>query len=242
MTIYVFDMDGTLTPARSKMEASFALLFNTWQQTHICFIASGSDYKKITGQMPPFVISSFAGIYSSMGNVLNTPKGISYKKDFTPKQELLQTLENYRKNTLYPGKLYNNYIEKRIGMVNFSVLGRDCPFAEREKYAAWDKKANERQNIKQALQASFPEYEISVGGAISVDITKKGCGKGQIAYHLRQQYKGEKIIFFGDKTFPGGNDYELAETLRKLGNSEIIEVNSPKDVLTYLTEVEYAAV
>jgi phosphomannomutase len=119
-------------------------------------------------------------------------------------------------------------------MINFSVLGRDCPYQERERYSAWDKVVNEREKIASELQKEFPQYEISVGGSISMDITPQGCGKGQIAKHLRNQYPDEKIIFFGDKTFEGGNDFELAQALRKIENTQVVQVDGPQEVLAYL--------
>ena len=196
MTIYVFDMDGTLTPARLPMTAEFAIQFYEWQKTHKSFIATGSDFQKVKEQLPPLVINSFTGIYSSMGNVLQSKGELIYQNNFKADAKLLDMLENYRKNTKYTCQLFPNYIEERIGMINFSVLGRDCPYSERERYSAWDKTEHEREQIAEELSKLFPEYEISVGGSISMDITPKGCGKGQIAKHLRQTYPNDKIIFF----------------------------------------------
>lgn len=234
MVLYLFDMDGTITPSRLPMTTEFAQAFCRWQQTHKSYIATGSDYCKITEQLPENVVNSFSGIYSSMGNVLTNKGKIMYQKEFNPVPFLYEKLEHYRQNTAYPHKLWPNYIEKRSGMVNFSVLGRNCPFEERVKYAAWDKESGEREKIATELRQEFPEYEILLGGSISMDITPKGCGKEQIAHHLRKLHPDEKIIFFGDKTFVGGNDYELAQTLSNMNNAEIVQVNSPDDVLDFL--------
>lgn len=234
MTLYLFDMDGTLTPPRQPMTAEFAIQFYEWQKTHKSFIATGSDYAKVEEQLPPSVICSFKGIYSSMGNVLTSQSNIVYQKEFSPEQELIMKLETYRKSTKYPGELYDNYIEVRSGMVNFSVLGRNCPYEERNKYSLWDKSSHERERIASELKEKFPQYDISIGGSISMDITPKGCGKEQIAHHLRESNPQERIVFFGDKTFEGGNDFELAQSLLKLDNTEVIQVSSFKDVLIYL--------
>lgn len=232
--IYVFDMDGTLTPARKPMEAEFAIQFYEWQKMHKSFIATGSDYKKVEEQLPPSVVNAFSGIYCSMGNLLVSHGQVVYQNDFKPNSELLNCLEDFRKNTTYSGQLYPNYIEQRIGMVNFSVLGRDCPYEERERYGVWDRNNGERVKIQQFLLKKFPELDIAVGGSISIDITPKGFGKGQIAQHLRQTYPNEKIIFLGDKTFKGGNDYELADALNQIANTQVVQVNNPDDVLNFL--------
>ena len=235
MTIFVFDMDGTLTPARLPMTQEFAEKFYQWQKTHNSFIATGSDYHKVTEQLPQNVIDAFSGIYAVMGNQLTIKGNVVYQKEFKADSKLYERLEMYRQQSTYPYQLYPNYIEIRIGMVNFSILGRDCPYAEREKYAAWDKQEKEREKIAEQLRMDFPQYDISVGGSISMDITPKGCGKGQIAHHLREMYPNEKIIFFGDKTFPGGNDYELAQTLLQMENTQVVQVNHPNEVLDFLT-------
>lgn len=238
MTIFVFDMDGTLTPPRLPMTDTFAAEFVPWQKAHRCFIATGSDYPKVTEQLPAHVINAFTGIYCSMGNLLKAQNKIIYQNSFEPEPALLEKLEFYRQHTQYPGPLFPNYIEQRTGMVNFSVLGRNCPYSEREKYAAWDKTSHERLNIKADLSRLFPKYDIVVGGSISMDITPKGRGKEQIAHHLRQTYPQDKIVFFGDRTYPGGNDYELACALRMLPNTQVIQVNGPQDVLNYLQQGE----
>ena len=234
MTLYVFDMDGTLTPARLPMTVEFAVRFYEWQKTHKSFIATGSDYTKVEEQLPPSVINGFTGIYCSMGNVLKAQGQIVYQKDFTPSPLLLERLEGFRANTAYPGPLFDNYIENRIGMVNFSVLGRNCPYTERERYCAWDSAHHERATIQQKLLQEFPDLDIAVGGSVSMDITPKGCGKEQIALHLRETYPDEGIIFFGDRTFKGGNDYELAQALAALPATKTVQVNNPDFVLAYL--------
>lgn len=236
MTLYVFDMDGTLTPARLAMTAEFAIRFHEWQKTHKSFVATGSDYAKVEEQLPPSVIKSFTGVYCSMGNVLKSNGETVYQKDFAPSEELLSLLERYRAETEYPGPLFDNYIERRIGMVNFSVLGRDCLYTERERYCAWDKVAHERLKIQAELKRAFPDLDIAVGGSISMDITPKGCGKGQVAHHLRATHPGEEIVFFGDKTFKGGNDYELAQELATLSATKTVQVDDPDFVLKYLEE------
>jgi len=238
MTIYVFDMDGTLTPPRQPMTKEFAESFLKWQKTHKSYIATGSDMKKVEEQLPDFIINSFTGLYTSMGNVLTAKGNIVYQNNFTPDDKLFTILKNFRNQTKYTGQLYSNYIEERIGMINFSVLGRDCPYSAREQYSSWDKDNREREKIAEILRSEFPDYEISVGGSISIDITPKGYGKGQIARHLRKQYPDEEIMFFGDKTFKGGNDYELAHELSLMDNTKVVQVENYTEVMKRLTETD----
>ena len=227
-------MDGTLTPARKPMTPQFAEEFMPWLKSHIAFIATGSDYKKVCEQLPKKIIDEFDGIYCSMGNTLYKGNELLYRKDIEYNNKLLADLEEFRKTTKYPNQLFNNYIEKRIGMINFSVIGRDCPYEEREKYTAWDKVNKERLHIQNILKEKYPAYDFECGGNISLDIIPKGCGKGQIAYHLREKYPNDKIIFLGDRTYEGGNDYALAAELLKMENTEVVQVENPDEVLNYL--------
>lgn len=234
MKIYIFDMDGTITPARQPMTPDFSRRFIPWLKSHLAYLAAGSNFEKVCEQIPSGAIDAFSGIYSSMGNVFHEKGKEIYRHEIKLQKELLQTLERYRRNTEYKGKLYGNYMELRPGMLNFSVLGRNCPFAERAKYNEWDNEHHERETIVQDVNENFPEYEASVGGKISIDIVTKGCSKGQIAHKVREMYPNHKIIFLGDRTEKGGNDYTLAEALRNMENTEVVAINNPDDVLKYL--------
>lgn len=227
MTLFLFDLDGTLTPPRLKMTKEFEDFFVSWAKNKKCFIVTGSDFKKVTEQLSLEVMNVFEGIYCSMGNVLWQKGRFVYKNEFKADEKLLKMLENYRASTSYPYQLFDNYIEKRDGMINFSVLGRDCPYEERIKYFEFDKEHCERKKIKNELSETFKEYDISIGGMISMDITPKGYGKEQVAEKLRAKFPAEKIIFFGDKTFEGGNDYTLAQAVLKSGNSSVVQVSGP---------------
>lgn len=60
--------------------------------------------------------------------------------------------------------------------------------------------------------------QFSVGGQISVDVFPKGWDK---TYSLSffADSPSTVIHFFGDKTSPGGNDYEIFTDKRTIGHS-----------------------
>jgi phosphomannomutase len=216
------------------MTEDFAVFFEKFIADRIFYIVSGSDYGKIQEQVSSEILNKVTGIYASMGNELYVKGKLICKNNFTPDELLLKKLEYFRDNTKYPFELYPNYIEKRNGMLNFSVLGRDCPYEARIKYGDWDKRNKEREKIAMELSVNYPQYDISVGGNISIDIVPRGLGKDQVADQLRSLHKTEKIVFLGDRTKKGGNDYALAQKLLTLGNSEVIAVDGPNDVMEIL--------
>jgi HAD superfamily hydrolase (TIGR01484 family) len=234
--IFLADMDGTITPARLPMMADFAIFLEKFISSRIFYIVSGSDYGKIQEQLPEAISHKVAGIYASMGNEFYEKGHLIYKKDFDPDELLLEKLEYYRSSTNYPFELYPDYIERRCGMINFSVLGRNCPHEARVKYNEWDSKSGEREKIARELSANYSQYDISIGGKISIDIVPRGLGKDQVADQLRSKYKTEKIVFLGDCIGEGGNDHALAQRLLTLGNAEVIPVDGPDDVIKILKE------
>ena len=72
----------------------------------------------------------------------------------------------------------------------------------------------------QALQQEFPDLGLtfSIGGQISFDVFPNGWDK---TYCLRYLDKYPTIHFFGDKTKPGENDYEIFTSSRTQGHSVI---------------------
>ena len=126
-----------------------------------------------------------------------------------PSKSLLDTCKNLIDISNYSVKA-GNHIEERVGLLNISVVGRNCTQKQREEYYEWDKINKEREFICQAINKMFPELEASAGGQISVDIHKFGKNKSQI----RRKIEGD-IWFFGDKTMEGGNDYPIANVLKE---------------------------
>ncbi len=87
---------------------------------------------------------------------------------------------------------------------------------------------NIRKNFVSTLQEKFAHLNLtySIGGQISFDVFPQGWDK---TYALNYIKEGEydEIHFFGDKTFPGGNDYEIFTHPRVLGHT----TTSPEDTM-----------
>ena len=79
----------------------------------------------------------------------------------------------------------------------------------------------------------------SIGGQISFDIFPTGWDKTYCLGHLEAEAKlpggieYKTVHFFGDKTFPGGNDYEIYSDPRTIGHS----VEGPDDCYKQIKEV-----
>lgn len=78
----------------------------------------------------------------------------------------------------------------------------------------------------------------SVGGQISFDVFPTGWDKTYCLQHLAAEkdisgVEYKTIHFFGDKTFQGGNDYEIYSDPRTIGHS----VTGPEDTMKQLKEI-----
>ena len=241
---YLFDVDGTLTPAKSKIDQGFAKTFFNWQQDREVYIVSGGSFPRIVDQLGRKITDQMLGVFSCMGNayykkIPNTDNysswALKYKNKFTVKKPKLffSELERYVMNSEYHTKTGRHY-EERVGMVNFSIVGRNATMDERKEYEEYDKQHKEREQIVAKLSKKHPKIDFVIGGAVSIDIFNKGNDKGQVISHFKDKLKDHRIIFVGDRIPFPGNDYSLAEAVRRCPNGESIEVECWQDTAQLL--------
>ena len=219
--IYIFDVDGTLTPSRLPMTDEFKKFFSKWIETNKFYLVTGSDLPKLQEQMCGFDICA-QSIFTCCGNemwipdphIVNISAYQKYRKEFKPPQNLLTFLGERLRFSEYPTRA-GNHIEDRGTMLNFSIVGRDCNQEQREDYNKYDKKENERKNIAKWIRDGWPALDAVIGGQISIDIYPKGNDKSQILEYIDEQFPNPnvEVVFIGDGIENGGNDYPLAEAM-----------------------------
>ena len=137
--VYIFDVDGTLTPPRQKINKQFASFFASFCEQKPVFLATGSDYKKVKEQITPDIISKVDGIFTCMGNELWVNDEKVYFKELKIPAEVQLWLTGQLYESKYPKeKCGNIHFEHRTGMLNFSVAGRDISKDIRSEYSNWD--------------------------------------------------------------------------------------------------------
>ena len=212
MKKYIFDVDGTLTPSRGKIDAEFLQFMLFFAGSNDVYLVTGSDRQKTLEQVGLDLYNSCKRVYNCSGSdVYEADKNV-YKSDWElPKDVEIHLIDelNFSKFPMRNG----NHIERRPGGVNFSILGRDKdPFKGREEYINWNKIHNERRFIALRIMDTFPELSVALGGQTGIDIGPKGSDKSQI---LRDFNDDDEIHFFGDRIEEGGNDYSLAKAVEK---------------------------
>ena len=217
--VFIFDVDGTLTPSRQKMTKEFKEFFEKWSEKNKFYLVTGSDLPKLQEQMD-FMDIEAEGIFTCCGNefwepdphTVNTSANLIYENKFELPEHLEMFLKIILSQSKYP-KRCGNHIENRGSMVNFSIVGRDCSLEERKEFFEGDNKVDERKKIANIIKQKAKGIDAVIGGQISIDIYPEGNDKSQILKHIEERENADEYIFFGDKTEEGGNDYPLAELL-----------------------------
>ena len=219
---YIFDVDGTLTPSRGVMDQSFKEWFLNFMKYNPVYFVTGSDKKKTLEQVGTRVYNEAKIVYNCSGNDVwkgdkNIRSGIFHLPSEV-EQDLLQILKDSR---FYEKTGF--HIDARPGLVNFSIVGRNCSIEQRAMYKQWDEHKNERREISEVLSEKYPDLRFEVAGETGIDITPAGSDKSQILVDFE-----DDVMFFGDKTMPGGNDYTIAQAIIERGGV-VHTVNSWKD-------------
>lgn len=209
---YVFDVDGTLTAPRQPIEPHFAAFFLEFARSKSVYLVSGSDLKKLQEQLPNEILTDCNAVFTCSGAERWQQEALIYRRTHKFKGALLEACDTFVSQSHYPERC-GNHIEHRAGMLNISAVGRNASSAQRSNYFEWDKQVGERARFVEQINGSSLPYEASAGGEISVDIVPCGWNKSVVMKELLAQDPDLEIIFFGDKTSPGGNDRPLAEAL-----------------------------
>ncbi|NXS67907.1 PMM2 Phosphomannomutase, partial [Pandion haliaetus] len=218
----LFDVDGTLTAPRQATEMA-AFLQKLRQKVKVG-VVGGSDFEKIKEQLGDDVVEKFDYVFPENGLVAYKDGKFLSKQSIQGHlgEDILQDLINYCLSYIAKIKLpkkRGTFIEFRNGMLNVSPIGRSCSQEERVEFYELDK-----VKMCSYTKTKFTWFMSILGGQISFDVFPDGWDKRYcLGIIANDGYK--TIYFFGDKTMPGGNDYEIFTDSRTEGHS----VTSPQD-------------
>ena len=215
--VYIFDIDGTLTPSRLRMTEEFAKFFDEWSDKNIYYLVTGSDLEKTKEQLPIAYVDRAEAIFPCCGNEMWKDDKQVYRKEFKPPNNLLTYLGEQLRMSDYPVKA-GNHIEDRGSLLNFSIVGRDCSQVQRNDYYEYDRQMGERKIIADYINENWVSVEAVIGGQISIDIYPKGNDKSQVLNVIEQErlVPPSEYIFIGDGIENYGNDYPLAHLMNNI--------------------------
>ena len=212
MNHFLFDVDGTLTPSRKKINSQFALWFLYFSQNNSVSLVTGSDNPKTLEQIGPEICMSVNKIYNCNGNDIWYRQENIYTNPWKMQTKLKDFLQKELDDSLYEVRT-GKHIEERPGMVNFSIVGRNADKVQRKNHFYYDIESDERIHIAEKINKQFDDVSAVVGGETGIDIIAKGEDKRQVLDEIKQ----DRVFFFGDRMDPDGNDFSLAYAVKEAG-------------------------
>ncbi|CUM62495.1 uncharacterized protein PRCAT00000045001 [Priceomyces carsonii] len=237
--LVLFDVDGTLTPARLSISDEMEETLKKLKKKVVIGFVGGSDFNKQIEQLGPNILTDFDYCFSENGLTAYKKGKELASQSFIgwigeeKYNKLVKFILRYLSDIDLPFRR-GTFVEFRNGMINVSPVGRNASTKERNEYEKYDKEHKVREKMVDALRKEFPDYSLtfSIGGQISFDVFPTGWDKTYCLQHVEGEGFSE-IHFFGDKSYKGGNDYEIYNDKRTIGHA----VNSPEDTIRILNEI-----
>ena len=237
--IVLFDVDGTLTEPRETASKEMKDFLCRLKEKVVVGIVGGSDLPKQKEQMGENIVDEVDYSFSENGLVaykhgtLIGTQAIHKHLGEDNVKALVNFVLRYIADLDIPIKR-GTFIEFRAGMINISPIGRNCSKEERNAYEEYDLANNIRKTFVETLRKEFAHLNLtySIGGQISFDVFPQGWDKTYCLNYISKD-DFDEIHFFGDKTFEGGNDYEIFTHSRVKGHT----TTSPSHTIQQCTEL-----
>lgn len=222
-----FDMDGTVTPSRSKISEEMRSFLEAVEQS--IGIISGSHNDQMAWQVDDLSVIKMG---QNGNHVIDPNEGeLWFDKLFDEeKAEIKSHADTVWAACTHDVPDENDLFEDRGSQISLSIYGHHADTTEKK---ACDGDFKKRTALLEQFPFESETIEVKMGGSTCLDYFKKGRNKG---YNLDRiiTHKGwnkDECIFFGDALFPGGND----ETV--IGVIEAVQVADPEDCLKKLKEI-----
>ncbi|KAA0202848.1 hypothetical protein HAZT_HAZT006683 [Hyalella azteca] len=230
--ILLFDVDGTLTAPRKAIEPKMAEFMASVRSNATCGIVGGSDLAKIAEQLGGMEVRGLDSSIYVLDCKIQPVQSIEAHMGEKALQQFINFSLDYMAKLELPAKR-GTFVEFRSGLINLCPVGRSCSQELRDQFAVYDKEHKVREKFVAALREKFPDLGLtfSIGGQISIDAFPTGWDKTYCLQFIEKDFKS--IHFFGDKTSPGGNDYEIFSDPRTIGHT----VSSPADTRLQVSQL-----
>lgn len=238
-TLVLFDVDGTLTPARLTISDEMRDTLTKLRKKAVIGFVGGSDLSKQVEQLGAGVLDDFDYCFSENGlTAYKSGKELASQSFIGWLGEekynaLIKFVLRYLADLDLPVRR-GTFVEFRNGMINISPVGRNASTKERTEFEIYDKKHNIRSTMVKALKEKFSDFGLtySIGGQISFDVFPSGWDKTYCLQHVEAEGFTD-IHFFGDKSYEGGNDFEIYTDDRTIGHA----ITCPEDTQKELAKL-----
>lgn len=224
-TVLAFDIDHTLGLSKEPIPPEMAELLTQALMKFVVCIISGRSYEQfmvqVIGQLPdqgPELMGRLH-LFPAQGTQYyrfdkRWDKVHSYQLREEQVSKIFETVEQAARELGFwreaNPESNDRVLENRESQVTFAGVDVNAPV---EVKRAWDPDCTKRKMLVARCEELAPEFEYRIGGNTSLDITQTGMDKG---YGMRTLMKvldlaSEEILYFGDMTQKGGNDYPIVQ-------------------------------
>ncbi len=252
--IILFDMDGTLTPPRKKIDRDVVEALQEKSKDFDIGIVTGSDFDYVIQQCGDLLTPS--GIDPSKLHIFPCNGTKAYHWKYT-KYELTHNVDmiekigesSYRRilreafdlqseimlfYTDIP--LTGTFFQYRGTLLNWCPIGRIANHEQRESWKKLDKDFGIRieymKQLEKFIKTTNIDVVVALGGSTSFDIYPKGWDKTYVMRHLDSY---DNVFFVGDKCREGGNDKALFDLLSEKNAS--FETCSPQETIKIISKI-----
>jgi len=233
--LIIFDLDDTLTPAKSPADKEMIFLLKKLLDKYKVAIITWGKLETIKKQVVDMLEKENANlenlyilptIWTQFYVFKDWDWQLIYKESLSENEvrKIKAVLEEaLEKLNIKPKKTRGEIIENRWSQITYSALWQSAPLEEKKKFDP-DKKI--RKKIVEYIKDKLPDYEISIWWTTSIDITRKGFNK---AYGIKKllnylQLDPKDVLFVGDAIFPWWNDRPAIST-----GVDYYKVENPED-------------
>lgn len=246
--VILFDLDGTLTPARESITPENAAKLLSLLKHARVGIVTGSTLNYVIEQVGKEIFEAGLEIFPCNGTehwvfrsgsweMLSEP--ISMRDylggEWRHMHKILHGMQGDLMEIIPEMPLTGQFVSYRGSMVNWCPIGREAGPADRKEFEEIDRTSNIRMGalvtLRDRLSCLNRKLTVKLGGSTSFDIYPVGWDK---SYVLRR-FSSERVWFVGDRCDPTGNDHEIYEDLKKFGRS--FSVSSPDDTPRVIDEI-----
>jgi len=252
----LFDMDGTLTRPRKKIEWETVRAIKELTEHGTVGIVTGSGFDYLVEQCR--MLWEEYGACNPADIILLPCNGTQYYEwkdntwlctssenmreylgdvNYDSLIRAILNLQNYHVNE-FPGAypLSGNFLSYRKSMVNWSPVGRDANDSQRDEFIKFDHGGLQRGKLIDALTdkiqtLNLPAIEMRLGGETSIDIYPTGWDKS----FALDYFIDTTCWFVGDKCTGLGNDKEIFDQLIVGGRA--YQTTGPQETTRIIHEV-----
>ncbi|MDR2524168.1 MAG: HAD-IIB family hydrolase [Candidatus Nomurabacteria bacterium] len=222
--VLAFDIDKTLNEPKLPIKPEMAeLLMRLLEHYQICII-SGQKFEQFLVQIinpmenvSPELLKNMH-LMVAQGTQYYTHVGDDWHQEYNYSlneqqvKEISDALETAARDLGYWVELSGDdeIIENRLSMIAYSALGQKAGL---DAKLAWDPDMVKRTAIVARARELAPDYDYEIGGTTTINAFPPGMNKvfGMTKLLENLHVTMDEVLYFGDMTQPGGNDFPVVE-------------------------------